>query len=62
MTATGPTCAAANTATTAAVVLGAEAPGWLTARGVAARLVAADGRVRTTGGWPAETDEPRRSA
>lgn len=62
VTATGRTCAAANTATTAAVVLGAEAPDWLTARGVAARLVTADGRVHTTGGWPAETDEPRRSA
>ncbi|GAA1139448.1 FAD:protein FMN transferase [Nocardioides aquiterrae] len=60
VTATGPTCAAANTATTAAVVLGAEAPGWLAARGVTARLVAADGRVVTTGGWPAE--EERRGA
>ena len=60
VTATGPTCAAANTATTAAVVLGAEAPRWLTARGVTARLVAADGRVVTTGGWPA--DEERRGA
>ena len=60
VTATGPTCAAANTATTAAVVLGAEAPRWLAARGVTARLVAADGRVVTTGGWPA--DEERRGA
>jgi thiamine biosynthesis lipoprotein len=53
VTATGPTCTAANTASTAAVVLGANAPAWLSARGVAARLVAADGRVVTTGGWPA---------
>ena len=57
VTATGPTCAAANTATTAAVVLGAEAPGWLSAHGVAARLVAADGRVATTGAWPASSTE-----
>ncbi len=61
VTATGPTCAAANTASTAAVVLGAEAPGWLTARGVTARLVAADGHVVTTGGWPADP-APRRTA
>lgn len=60
VTATGPTCAAANTATTAAVVLGDEAPRWLAVRGVTARLVAADGRITTTGGWPA--DEQRRGA
>ncbi|HEU5035531.1 MAG TPA: FAD:protein FMN transferase [Nocardioides sp.] len=60
VTATGPTCAAANTATTAAVVLGAEAPAWLAARGVTARLVAAGGPVTTTGAWPA--DELRRGA
>lgn len=62
VTATGPTCAAANTATTAAVVLGDRAPAWLAVRGVTARLVAADGRVRTTGGWPAEAPEERRGA
>ena len=41
-------------------VLGADAPGWLTARGVTAWLVGADGEVVTTGGWPA--DERRRTA
>ncbi len=56
VTATGPTCTAANTATTAAVVLGADAPAWLAARGVDARLVATDGRVVTTGAWPAEVE------
>lgn len=54
VTATGDTCAAANTATTAAVVLGAEAPAWLTARGVTARLVNPEGVLHRTGGWPAE--------
>ena len=54
VTATGPTCAAANTATTAAIVLGAEAPAWLEQRGVDARLVAADGAVTTVGRWPSE--------
>jgi thiamine biosynthesis lipoprotein len=43
----------ANTASTAAVVLGHEALGWLRAHGLAARLVADDGRVVTVGGWPA---------
>lgn len=51
-TATGPTCVAANTATTAALVLGAEAVPWLAERSVAARLVASDGAVTTVGGWP----------
>lgn len=45
-------CVAANTATTAAIVLGAGAPGWLAARGLPARLVGVDGAVRHTGGWP----------
>lgn len=54
VTATGATCSAANTASTAAVVLGEEAPRWLAEHGVAARLVAADGAVTTVGGWPTE--------
>lgn len=54
VTATGSTCAAANTASTAAVVLGFEAPTWLGAHGVTARLVAADGAVRMVGQWPME--------
>ena len=55
VTATGPTCVAANTAATAAVVLGEAAPGWLAARGVAARLQPTRGRVVTTGAWPDPT-------
>lgn len=55
VTATGPTCVAANVASTAAIVLGAEAEAWLTARGVDARLVGVDGTVRRTGDWP---DDP----
>jgi thiamine biosynthesis lipoprotein len=54
VTATGPTCTAANTASTAAVVLGHEAPAWLESHGVAARLVGAAGEIRTTGAWPTE--------
>jgi FAD:protein FMN transferase len=46
------TCVDANTASTAAVVLGPEALRWLGERGLPARLVAHDGAVTTTGGWP----------
>ncbi len=55
VTATGPTCVAANTASTAAVVLGGEAPAWLREHGVTARLVAADGRRAT---WAAGRPTP----
>ena len=47
-------CVEANTASTAAIVLGEEAPAWLEGLGLAARLVRPDGRVTLTGGWPAE--------
>ena len=43
----------ANTASTAAIVLGEDAEPWLTRHGLAARLVARDGTVTTTAGWPA---------
>jgi thiamine biosynthesis lipoprotein len=46
------TCVAANTASTAAIVLGEAAPGWLAARALPARLVARDGTVVRVGGWP----------
>lgn len=46
------TCADANAAATAAIVSGADAPGWLAARGIQARLVGQDGSVLRTGGWP----------
>jgi thiamine biosynthesis lipoprotein len=48
------TCVAANTASTAALVLGGDAPGWLVARGLPARLVAHDGSVTRVGGWALE--------
>ncbi|HZT90890.1 MAG TPA: FAD:protein FMN transferase [Gaiellaceae bacterium] len=47
-----PTCTAANTAATAAIVRGTDAARWLEERGLAARLVAPDGAVVRTGGWP----------
>lgn len=46
----------ANAASTAAVVLGPEAPAWLEARGIPARLDRArDAAVVTTTGWPRPT-------
>jgi thiamine biosynthesis lipoprotein len=50
-----PSALAANTASTAAIVRGAAAVEWLTARGFAARLVDRYGSVRTTPGWPRRT-------
>jgi thiamine biosynthesis lipoprotein len=52
-----PTCAGANTATTAAIVKGAAGRAWLVERGLAARLVDHDGLVHLLGGWPPETHE-----
>jgi thiamine biosynthesis lipoprotein len=46
-------CLVANTASTAAIVMGERATTWLAAGGVAARLVRADGSVVRIGGWPA---------
>ena len=48
------TCVDANIASTAAVILGDDAPAWLGSRGLAARLVRDDGSVLRVGGWPAE--------
>jgi FAD:protein FMN transferase len=47
-------CADANIASTASIVLGADAPDWLAARSLPARLVGIDGGVTVVGGWPHE--------
>jgi thiamine biosynthesis lipoprotein len=57
VSAVGATCLAANTASTAALVLGSLAPAWLATHGIAARLVDRTGRVSTVGAWPHETHE-----
>ena len=49
------TCLAANTVTTAAVVRGRSALDWIRTVDFPARLVDADRRVHTLGGWPTET-------
>jgi thiamine biosynthesis lipoprotein len=46
-------CVDANTASTAAIVLGPAAPAWLAKRRLPSRLLARDGRVTRVGGWPA---------
>ena len=45
-------CVDANTASTAAIVLGEDAPVWLTSRSLPARLVRPDGDITRVGGWP----------
>jgi FAD:protein FMN transferase len=47
------TCADANIASTAALVMGSRASAWLAAQGLPARLVAVSGTVSAQGGWPA---------
>lgn len=59
VTAYGACAADANTATTAAIVLGESAPDWLAEHDVAARLLAADGSVHRTPTWPIQLEEPR---
>ncbi|MBO0825402.1 MAG: FAD:protein FMN transferase [Actinobacteria bacterium] len=49
------TCVDANTASTAAIIKSAAAPGWLTGLGLPARLVSTTGAVVTTGSWPDES-------
>lgn len=52
------TCADANIASTAAIVLSDRAPAWLEERKLAARLVDHDGGVHRVAGWPSR---PNRS-
>jgi thiamine biosynthesis lipoprotein ApbE len=47
-----PTCVLANVASTAAMIIGATAPGWLSSRDFSARLVADDGAPAYVGRWP----------
>jgi thiamine biosynthesis lipoprotein len=51
-------CVDANTASTAAVLLGETAPVWLAERRLPARLVAVSGEAVCIGGWPAEVGVP----
>ncbi len=51
------TCVDANTAATAAIVLGDRAVPWLERMGLPARLIAGDGAIVRLGGWP-EAEPP----
>jgi thiamine biosynthesis lipoprotein len=51
-------CIDANIASTAAIVLGHEAPAWLAERALPSRLVAANGAVTRVAGWPPEAAMP----
>lgn len=50
-------CVDANTASTAAMVMGESAPAWLDDAGLPSRLVARDGGTATVGGWPEAADD-----
>jgi FAD:protein FMN transferase len=52
VTATGATCVSANTASTAAIVMGDKAVDWLTERDIPARLVDEEGAIVRTARWP----------
>lgn len=54
VTVAAPTCVRANAATTASLVRGLRAIAWLEGLGYPARLLAADGSVRTVNDWPVE--------
>ncbi len=50
------TCVDANIASTAAIIRGERAAGWLAGLGLPARLVRYDGSTVTLAGWPADQD------
>jgi thiamine biosynthesis lipoprotein len=49
------TCVDANTASTAAIIRGEGAPGWLASQCLPARLVGLSGEIVMVAGWPADT-------
>ena len=49
-------CADANTAATAAIIRGWQAPSWLASMRLPARMVETSGTVHTIAGWPAEPE------
>ncbi len=57
----GASCVDANTASTAAIVLGAAAPQWLAAQGLPARLVSHAGDTHVLAGWPPDDAASERA-
>jgi thiamine biosynthesis lipoprotein len=60
-TVAAPSCVQANTLSTAALILGLDAPNWLQQRGFAARLVATSGEVLTIAGFPESAENTEES-
>lgn len=60
-TVAAPTCVQANALSTAALILGLDAPAWLQQQGFAARLVSASGDVVSIAGFPEPTAEELRN-
>ena len=56
VTVAGASCVDANTASTAAIVLGQTAPAWLSERELPAHLIRPDGSALALAGWPAELE------
>lgn len=56
---TAGSCLDANIASTAAIIRGERAPGWLESQRLPSRLVGTDGSVIHLAGWPAEGDDLR---
>ena len=54
-------CADANAASTAAVIRGRRALGWLASLGLPSRLVDSTGVVFTVAGWPQESQESQEN-
>jgi thiamine biosynthesis lipoprotein len=46
------TCADANTAATAAIIRGQQAPAWLESLNLPARLISVEGTITTVANWP----------
>ncbi|MFF1882433.1 FAD:protein FMN transferase [Pseudarthrobacter sp. NPDC058196] len=61
VTVAAPTCLEANAYSTAAIIRVHAAVDWFRAEGIVARLVDRRGRIVTTGGWPADSQGPRRA-
>ena len=55
-------CVEANVASTAAIVLGHDAPDWLARRGLPARLAGNDGSLSYVAGWPADAEAEAEAA
>jgi thiamine biosynthesis lipoprotein len=54
---TAATCLDANIASTASIIRGEPAPGWLHSLGLPSRLVGRDGQARHIAGWPREGED-----